>query len=81
MGQPAEVPRAHLSNFGVYASLLGLQEVVEPVLAAGDRQAGHEPLDNAMADFAEAYAALNERDHKSLVNAISSGRVTAQTGP
>ena len=37
-------------------------------------------FENAMADFAEAYAELNKRDHKSLVKAISSGRVTAQTG-
>ena len=36
--------------------------------------------DRAIADFAEAYAEQNERDHAALLDAIASGRVEAQTG-
>ncbi len=37
-------------------------------------------FDNAIADFAEAYAEQNDLDHRALVEAIAQGRVTAQTG-
>jgi uncharacterized protein (DUF2252 family) len=37
-------------------------------------------FDEAVADFAAAYADQNERDHASLVAAIASGRVTAESG-
>ncbi|MGZ6270056.1 MAG: DUF2252 domain-containing protein [Candidatus Limnocylindrales bacterium] len=37
-------------------------------------------FDRALADFAEAYADVNEADHRSLAAAVESGRVTAQTG-
>jgi uncharacterized protein (DUF2252 family) len=37
-------------------------------------------FDKALLAFADAYAAQNERDYKSLVDAVKSGRVTAQTG-
>jgi Uncharacterized protein conserved in bacteria (DUF2252) len=37
-------------------------------------------FDRAIAAFAEAYADQNERDHAALLDAISSGRVKAQTG-
>jgi len=37
-------------------------------------------LDRALADFAEAYADQNERDHRTLVDAVASGRITARTG-
>jgi uncharacterized protein (DUF2252 family) len=37
-------------------------------------------FDEAIADFAEAYADQNEKDHTALVDAIASGRVVAQTG-
>jgi uncharacterized protein (DUF2252 family) len=36
-------------------------------------------FDRAIADFAEAYADQNERDHAALLEAIDSGRVQAQT--
>jgi uncharacterized protein (DUF2252 family) len=35
---------------------------------------------NAIADFAETYADQTERDHQSLVAAIKSGRIVAETG-
>jgi predicted alpha/beta hydrolase len=37
-------------------------------------------LDRAMASFAESYADQNERDYQALVDAVDSGRVTAETG-
>ncbi|WP_322752316.1 DUF2252 domain-containing protein [Frankia sp. Cas3] len=36
-------------------------------------------FDRALADFAEAYADQNERDHAALVEAVKSGRVTAES--
>jgi hypothetical protein len=36
--------------------------------------------DRAIADYAEAYAEQNERDHQALLDAIASGRVPAETG-
>ena len=35
-------------------------------------------FDQAVTWFAAAYADQNERDHKSLVNAVASGRITAE---
>ncbi len=70
---------------GLYGSLCG-QTLARAHARSGDRVAiaaylgSKRRFENAMADFAEAYAELNERDHKSLVKAISCGRVTAQTG-
>jgi uncharacterized protein (DUF2252 family) len=37
-------------------------------------------FDRAIADFSTAYADQNERDYQALVNAVSSGRLVAQTG-
>ncbi len=37
-------------------------------------------FDQAMADFAEAYADQNERDYEALRDAVEKGTVTAQTG-
>jgi uncharacterized protein (DUF2252 family) len=37
-------------------------------------------FDRAIADFAEAYADLNERDYAALAEAVKSGRVKAQSG-
>ena len=37
-------------------------------------------FDRAVADFAEAYADLNERDYRALTEAVSSGRIQARTG-
>ena len=35
-------------------------------------------FDQAIARFAAAYADQNERDHKALVDAVASGRITAE---
>jgi hypothetical protein len=37
-------------------------------------------LDEAIADFAEAYAEQTERDYAALQAAVESGRIKAQTG-
>jgi Uncharacterized protein conserved in bacteria (DUF2252) len=37
-------------------------------------------FDRAIADFSEAYADQNEHDYNALVQAVNSGRITAQTG-
>jgi uncharacterized protein (DUF2252 family) len=51
---------------------------------SGDRIAiaaylgGSDVFDRAITQFAAAYADQNERDHKSLVDAVASGRITAE---
>jgi uncharacterized protein (DUF2252 family) len=51
---------------------------------SGDRIAiaaylgGSDAFDTAITQFAAAYADQNERDHQSLVDAVSSGRITAE---
>jgi uncharacterized protein (DUF2252 family) len=53
---------------------------------AGDRIAiasylgSADTFDRAVVDFSTAYADQNERDHQTLVEAVSSGRLVAQTG-
>lgn len=37
-------------------------------------------FDRAIADFAEAYADLNERDRRALVEAVRAGRIAAREG-
>jgi hypothetical protein len=37
-------------------------------------------FDQALANFAVAYAAQNEQDYQALVQAVKSGRIAAQTG-
>jgi uncharacterized protein (DUF2252 family) len=41
---------------------------------------GGDSFDRALATFAETYADQNERDYKSLQEAVASGRVAAETG-
>jgi hypothetical protein len=51
---------------------------------SGDRIAiaaylgGSDVFDKAITQFASAYADQNERDHKALVDAVASGRLTAE---
>jgi uncharacterized protein (DUF2252 family) len=37
-------------------------------------------FEQALADFAESYAAVNAQDHQALVDAATAGRITARTG-
>src|SRR3954469_3391289 len=52
----------------------GPRAAIAAYLGSGDR------LDRALADFAEAYADQNERDHAALVEAVKRGRIPAETG-
>ena len=69
----------------LYARICG-QTLARAHARSGDRVAisaylgSKDHFDQAMAEFAEAYADLNARDHSALADAISSGRITAQTG-
>jgi uncharacterized protein (DUF2252 family) len=53
---------------------------------SGDRIAiaaylgGGDQFDRAIAEFSEAYADQNEKDHGALVDAVKAGRIKAQTG-
>ena len=53
---------------------------------SGDRIAiasylgGSDVFDQAISQFAQAYADQNERDHQALVTAVESGRLTAEQG-
>jgi hypothetical protein len=53
---------------------------------SGDRMAiasylgSSDVFDRAITQFASAYADQNERDHQALVDAVTSGRVTAERG-
>ena len=53
---------------------------------SGDRIAiaaylgGDDTFDRAMGDFAAAYADQNERDYQALLDAITTGRITAEQG-
>ncbi len=38
------------------------------------------PFEEAIADFAVAYVDQTERDYQALVDAVKSGRLTAETG-
>jgi uncharacterized protein (DUF2252 family) len=49
-------------------------------IAIGGYLGDSDGFDRAIADFAEAYADQNERDHAALTEAIASGRVAAEDG-
>jgi hypothetical protein len=60
--------------------------LARPRTRSGDRVAiaaylgPNHRFDNAIVDFTETYAGQNERDHTALVDAVATGRLTAQTG-
>jgi uncharacterized protein (DUF2252 family) len=68
-----------------YARICG-QTLARAHARSGDRVAiaaylgSSDRFDQAVADFAETYAALNELDHAALVAAAKTGRVAVQTG-
>ena len=69
----------------VYARLCGWT-LARAHARAGDRIAiaaylgNSDKFDNAIADFAEAYADQNERDHAALADAVTAGKVEAESG-
>ncbi len=69
----------------MYAALCGWT-LARAHARSGDRIAiaaylgGSDVFDRAIAKFASAYADQNERDHQALVDAVKSGRITAEQG-
>jgi hypothetical protein len=51
----------------------------DPIAIAGYLGKGR-GFDRALAEFAEAYADQNERDHAALLEAIAEGRIEAEVG-
>ena len=71
------------SGLRMYGALCGWT-LARAHARSGDRIAiaaylgGSDVFDQAVAQFAVAYADQNERDHQSLVDAVAAGRITAE---
>jgi uncharacterized protein (DUF2252 family) len=80
-----EIQLLRPEGLGMYAGLCGWT-LARAHARSGDRIAiaaylgGSDAFDRAIAQFAQAYADQNERDHQSLVDAVKSGRITAEQG-
>ena len=72
-------------GMALYARLCG-QTLARAHARSGDRVAiasylgARDRFDESIADWAEACADQNERDHAALVEAVKSGRLTAEEG-
>ncbi len=72
-------------GMGLYAGLCGWT-LARAHARSGDRVAlaaylgGSDRFDNAIADFAEAYADQNEKDYDALAAAVAAGRAEARSG-
>ena len=81
----AEVETMPAAAMGAYGELCGWT-LARAHARSGDALAmaaylGNGPsFDEAVREFAEAYADQNERDHAALLAAISAGRITAEAG-
>jgi uncharacterized protein (DUF2252 family) len=81
----AEIDQMIPQAMSVYGKLCGWT-LARAHARTGDRVAiasylGKGPkFDRAMLDFSNAYAEQNERDYQQLAEAVSSGRIVAQTG-
>jgi uncharacterized protein (DUF2252 family) len=79
----AEVERLKQRGFEVYAQICGWT-LARAHARSGDRIAiaaylgGGDSFEEAIAEFAEAYADQSERDHAALVGAIEKGRIQAE---
>jgi hypothetical protein len=82
VGPVLTVPRAQ-RGMRIYSEACGWA-LARAHSRSGDRIAiaaylgGSDVFDKAITAFAAAYADQNERGHKSLVNAVASGRLTAE---
>jgi uncharacterized protein (DUF2252 family) len=81
----AEVEAMDAAGLAAYAALCGAtlaraQARCGDAIAIGAYLGGSDACDRAIADFADAYAEQNERDHEALLAAIASGRVQAESG-
>ena len=81
----AEIERMNSKGMAKYARMCAWT-LARAHARSGDRVAiasylgKSDVFDNAVADFAEAYADQNERDYRALADAVSSGRIKARTG-
>jgi uncharacterized protein (DUF2252 family) len=81
----ADVDTMEPSTMSMYARICGAT-LSRAHARSGDRIAiaaylgKTDAFDRAMADFAASYADQNERDYEALVDAVNTGRLTAQTG-
>jgi uncharacterized protein (DUF2252 family) len=81
----ADVDTMAASLMALYARVCGAT-LARAHARSGDRIAmaaylgASDSFDRAIADFSAAYADQNERDYQALVDAVSSGRLEAQTG-
>ncbi len=81
----AEVEKMSPRDLGDYAELCGWvlarahARSGDPCLIAG-YLGKSEAFDEALSEFAQAYADQTERDYESLVQAVKSGRIAAETG-
>ena len=81
----AEIERMDPKGMAMYAQMCAWT-LARAHARSGDRIAiasylgKSDAFGNAVADFAEAYADQNERDYQALADAVSSGRIKAQTG-
>jgi uncharacterized protein (DUF2252 family) len=81
----ADIDRMGSDELGAYGQLCGAT-LARGHARSGDRVAiaaylgSGSRFDEAVADFAEAYADQNERDYYALVEAVQSGRIEAQPG-
>ena len=81
----AEVDYLEVSGAAFYARICGAT-LARAHARWGDRIAiasylgSGDTFDRAIADFSAAYADQNERDYRAFAAAVSSGRLTAQTG-
>jgi uncharacterized protein (DUF2252 family) len=81
----ADVGRMSPSRMAIYGEVCGWT-LARAHARSGDRVAiaaylgAGSTFDRALADFAEAYAEQNARDHAELVDAVREGRIAAETG-
>jgi uncharacterized protein (DUF2252 family) len=81
----ADVDNMRVPALTAYARLCGAT-LARAHARSGDRIAiaaylgKTDAFDRAIADFSSAYADQNERDYQAVVEAVNSGRLTAQTG-
>jgi NAD(P)H-dependent flavin oxidoreductase YrpB (nitropropane dioxygenase family) len=70
---------------GLYGELCGWT-LARAHARSGDRIAiaaylgGSDVFDQAIRQFADAYADQNERDHQAVIDAVASGRIIAERG-
>jgi uncharacterized protein (DUF2252 family) len=80
-----EIAQLRPEGLQMYAALCGWT-LARAHARSGDRIAiaaylgGSDVFDRAIAKFAAAYADQNERDYQALVDAVKSGRITAEQG-